>query len=372
MKHAESEGETLTLLEQLPLGASLHGKSCRFRVWAPKASSVALRILGRYRDITLTKDTNGHCDDAPDAKAGDRYFYVVDDRKPVPDPVSRFLPEGLHGPTEIVDPHRHAWSDQHWSGLKLEEYILYELHVGTFTAAGDFAGVQQKLSYLKNLGATAIELMPVAAFPHDERGGRNWGYDGASPYAVESSYGSPDDLKRLVDAAHAAGLAVVLDVVYNHLGNEGNYLGMFAPYFTDRHRTPWGNAIDYSIPQVREYFIENALYWLREYHFDGLRLDAVQTIHDDSRKHVLQELEERVQHLAGELERKLVIIAESDENDSRLIKPWPAGYGLDAVWSDDFHNAVHALLTGERGGYYQDFGPLEQVATALREGYVFH
>lgn len=305
------------------------------------------------------------------ARAGERYLYVVDDQKPVPDPVSRLLPEGVHGPTEIVDPNSYQWSDAEWCGIELADYILYELHVGTFTPQGTFDGVIERLDYLKQLGITVIEIMPVAAFP----GARNWGYDGVSPYAVQASYGGPSGLKRLVDAAHRVGLGVMLDVVYNHLGNEGNYLRFFGPYFTDRHKTPWGEAVNFDQPGsegVRRYVIENALYWIREYHLDGLRLDAVQTIKDDSRPHILEEIQENVQRLARELGRRVCVIAETDENDPRLLRaPAQGGYGLDAAWSDDFHHAVHTVLTKEDKGYYQDFGRKEQIVRALNEGFVY-
>jgi maltooligosyltrehalose trehalohydrolase len=303
------------------------------------------------------------------ARAGERYFYVVDGGKPLPDPVSRLLPEGVHGPTEIVDPDSFRWSDVNWQGLDLRDYIIYELHTGTFTPAGTFEGIIGKLDYLKSLGISVIEIMPVAAFP----GTRDWGYDGASPYAVHTAYGGPDGLKGLVNAAHAAGLGVMLDVVYNHLGPEGNYLGQFGPYFTDRHHTPWGDAINYDGPDaapVRQYFVENALYWVREYHLDGLRLDATQTIYDDSPKHIIQEIAENVHAQARELGRRVCVICETDENDARYLLR-PQGFGVDAVWSDDFHHALHTLLTPERNGYYQDFGRGEQLARALEQGFAF-
>ncbi len=313
------------------------------------------------------------------ARAGDRYFYIVDDHQPVPDPVSRLLPEGVHGPTKIVDPNAYFWSDTRWHGVELDDYIIYELHVGTFSPEGTFQGVIDRLDYLKQLGVTIVEIMPVAAFP----GVRNWGYDGVSPYAVQASYGGPDGLKRLVDAAHHAGLGIMLDVVYNHLGPEGNYLRLFGPYFTDRHETPWGEAVNYDQPGcggVRRYVVDNALYWIREYHLDGLRLDAVQTIKDDSRPHILAEIQENVQRIADEIGRRVCVIAETDENDPRLVRS-PAqacpersrrgGYGLDATWSDDFHHALHTVLTGEHGGYYRDFGRKEQIVRALNEGFVF-
>jgi len=306
-----------------------------------------------------------------EASAGDHYFYVLDDGLPVPDPVSRLLPEGVHGPTEIVDPAAYQWSDSRWSGLALREYIVYELHVGTFTPEGTFTAAIGKLEYLKQLGITVIEIMPVAAFP----GKRDWGYDGVSLYAAQASYGGPEAFKRFVDAAHARGLAVMLDVVYNHLGPEGNYLPKFGPYFTGHHKTPWGDAVNYdgaACENVRRYVVENALYWIREYHLDGLRLDAVQTIQDNSPQHIVAEIQENVQQLAHQLGRPACVIAETDENDSRYTQPPSAGgYGLDAVWSDDFHHAVHAFFTGERQGYYQDFGDPEQISRALREGYVF-
>ena len=305
------------------------------------------------------------------ARAGDRYFYIVDQNKPVPDPVSRLLPEGVHGPSEIIDPDSFAWTDERWRGCALRDYVIYELHIGAFTPEGTFDAAIAKLPYLKKLGITVIEIMPVVAFP----GARNWGYDGVSLYAVQASYGGPDGLKRLVNAAHETGLGVMLDVVYNHLGNEGNYLRLFGPYFTDQHSTPWGEAINYDQPgseEVRRYFVENALYWIREYHLDGLRLDAVQTIHDDSPRHILAEIKEKVAALATELGREVSVIAESDENDEKLVLPADrGGYGLDAVWSDDFHHAIHAFFTAEGKGYYQDFGRAEQIVRALEHGFVF-
>lgn len=304
------------------------------------------------------------------ARVGDRYAYLLDGSQPIPDPVSRLLPEGVHGPTEIVDPSLYSWSDQAWRGLPLEEYVIYELHVGAFTAEGTFDSAIQKLQYLKDLGITVVEVMPVSAAP----GTRNWGYDGVSPYAVQANYGGPEAFRRFIDAAHELGLGVILDVVYNHLGPEGNYLRRFGPYFTSHHKTPWGDAINYDdsgSEHVRRYVLENALFWIREYHLDGLRLDAVQTIKDDSPKHILAEVQENVQKLASAVNRSVVVIAETDENDSRYVRPAPRGYGLNAVWSDDFHHALHALLTAERTGYYQDFADPQQVATALREGYVF-
>jgi maltooligosyltrehalose trehalohydrolase len=353
-------------------GANPAGDSCEFRVWAPLAQSVTLRLKNEHgvKDWPMQYDDQQFFLQAF-ARPGDRYFYIVDQNKPVPDPVSRLLPEGVHGPTEIVDPEGFDWTDAGWRGLPLRDYVIYELHVGTFTPEGTFDAAIARLPYLKDLGITVVQIMPVAAFP----GTRNWGYDGASPYAVQASYGGPEGLKRLVNAAHDLGLGVVLDVVYNHLGNEGNYLRLFGPYFTGNHHTPWGEAINYDQPGsegVRRYFVQNALYWVREYHLDGLRLDAVQTIYDDSPKHILAEIKENVAELSRELGREVCVIAETDENDEKIVRPAEVGgYGLDAIWSDDFHHALHALLTGERNGYYQDFGRAEQIVRALQNGFVF-
>lgn len=356
------------------LGAFPEQDVCEFRVWAPAARAVTLRLLreDRCHDLAMAREEDGeHFTICANAHRGDRYCYVVEGNKPVPDPVSRFLPEGVHGPAEIVDPQQFAWSDDLWTGIPLKDYIIYELHIGTFTPQGTLDAAIDRLPYLKKLGITVVELMPVAAFP----GMRNWGYDGVSLYAVQASYGGPEALRRFVDAAHALGLGVMLDVVYNHLGNEGNYLRMFGPYFTSRHTTPWGEAINYDQPGchgVRRYFVENALYWIREYHLDGLRLDAVQTIKDDSPLHILAEIKEHVAELAKELGREVTVIAETDENDEAIVRPLErGGYALDAVWSDDFHHAIHALFTGERNGYYQDFGRAEQIVRALNEGFVF-
>jgi maltooligosyltrehalose trehalohydrolase len=351
------------------LGANVRSTTVEFSVWAPKTERVALHLDG-FAPVELGRDASGVFSGSANARPGDRYCYSING-KCFPDPVSRHLPEGVHGRTEIVDPDAFRWSDEDWRGLPFHEYVIYELHVGTFSKEGTFEGVIERLDYLRDLGVTAIELMPVAAFP----GERNWGYDGVSLYAVQSTYGGPDGLKRLVNAAHRRGLAVLLDVVYNHLGNEGNYLREFGPYFTDRYRTVWGDAINYDGEDgrpVRSYVIENALYWIREYHIDGLRLDAIQTINDVSHKHIVEELTEAVQEFARGSGRRVCVIAESDQNDRRLITPRiEGGFGLDAVWTDDFHHSVHTLLTGESAGYYQDYGPPEKIVKALNEGFVF-
>jgi len=308
---------------------------------------------------------------AAQALPGDRYGYVLDGGHALSDPVSRYLPDGVHGPTEIVDPATFPWGDSSWRGLALRDYVIYELHIGTFTPGGTFDSAVRKLDYLKQIGITIVEVMPVSATP----GTRNWGYDGVSPYAVQSNYGGPRAFKRFIDTAHRVGLGVILDVVYNHLGPEGNYLRRFGPYFTSHHQTPWGEAVNYDAEGcggVRRYVVNNALHWIGEYHLDGLRLDAVQTIKDDSPKHILAELQEQVQALARSQGRSVCVIAETDENDSRYTNSRTCdGYGLDGVWSDDFHHAVHAFFTGERQGYYQDFGEPGQIVRTLREGYVF-
>jgi maltooligosyltrehalose trehalohydrolase len=357
------------------LGATVRATESDFRVWAPKAQRVTLRLLrndGSREDLVMERQDGGEFHLRAKAGPGDRYCYLLeDDPLQIPDPVSRLLPEGVHGPTEIVDPNSFRWSDQSWKGLAFRDYVIYELHIGTFTPEGTFDCAIEKLDYLKQLGITAIEIMPVAAFP----GKRNWGYDGVSMYAVQESYGGPDALKRFVNAAHAKGLAVVLDVVYNHLGNEGNYLGKFGPYFTHKHTTPWGDAINFDdrdCHQVREYIIENALYWVREYHIDGLRMDAVHAIKDDSPTHVIAELRDRVHQFAARAGRQVTLVAESDENSPRYVRPREqGGYGLNGIWSDDFHHATHALFTGEHEGYYRDFGSPEQLLTALEQGFVF-
>ena len=350
------------------LGANVAADKVEFRVWAPKLQQLSAEINGLT--LELNRGEAGVFSGKAEARAGDRYCYLVGDRR-LPDPVSRLLPEGVHGRTEIVDPDAFVWTDESWRGLGSNEYVIYELHVGTFSPEGTFDGVIKKLDHLRALGVTAIEIMPVAAFPGDH----NWGYDGVSLYAVHARYGGPEGLKRLVNAAHHAGLAVVLDVVYNHLGAEGNYLREFGPYFTDRYHTVWGDAINYdgdSSQQVRKYVIENALYWIREYHIDGLRLDAIQAIYDSSKTHIIKELARDVQEFARGANRQICVIAESDQNDRNLILPaLEDGFGLDAVWSDDFHHSVHTFLTKENRGYYQDYGEPGKIVKALNEGFVF-
>lgn len=361
-----------TSRHRIHLGAVYEGDGrCRFLVWAPLAERVELHLLTPTpRRVPMTPIGDGYFQCVADAVPGTRYWYRLNGCEDRPDPASRFQPEGVHGPSQVVDP-SFAWSDREWFGLPLADYVIYELHVGTFTPEGTFAAIIPRLEALRHLGVTAIELMPVAQFP----GERNWGYDGVYPFAVQGSYGGPEQLRRLVDACHRHGLAVILDVVYNHLGPEGNYLGDYGPYFTHRYPTPWGQAINYDGPDsdpVRHFFISNALYWVTEYHIDALRLDAIHGIFDFSAKHILQELGEAVHEQAHRLRRTIHVIAESDLNDARVITPIrKGGYGLDAQWSDDFHHALHCLLTGEQNGYYEDFGKLDHLATAIQDHFVY-
>jgi maltooligosyltrehalose trehalohydrolase len=305
-----------------------------------------------------------------DVSAGAFYQYRLDDQKERPDPASRYQPQGVHGPSQIVDG-QFDWNDSEWRGLPLEKYVFYELHVGTFTPQGTLEAVIPRLSALKDLGITAIELMPVAQFPGD----RNWGYDGVYPYAVQTSYGGPMALKALIDACHRNGFAVVLDVVYNHLGPEGNYLQDFGPYFTDFYKTPWGPAVNFDragSDEVRRYFIENALEWITDFHIDALRLDAVHAIVDSSAQTFLEELGAAVHARAAEIGRDAFLIAESNRNDPRVVSPIAEnGLGLDAVWNDDFHHSVHVLLTGEHDGYYEDYSGIGDLAASYEDGFLY-
>ena len=307
----------------------------------------------------------------PDARPGDLYALVLPAGQKRPDPLSRSQPQGVHGPSQIVDPDSFSWSDHDWKGIPLRDYIFYELHTGTFTPDGTFEGIISRIRSLKELGITAIELMPVAEFP----GSRNWGYDGVNLYAPHSAYGGPCGLKKLVNACHCEGLAVVLDVVYNHIGPEGNYLAEFGPYFTGHYRTPWGQAINFDGPGsdgVRRFFIENALYWLTEYHIDALRLDAIHGMFDFSAVHILAELAERFHQQAERLGRQAWVIAESDLNDVRVIRPRSVGgYALDAQWHDEFHHAVASYMTGAQRGYLGGFGRFQDIQKAIQEGFVY-
>ncbi|HEX7053500.1 MAG TPA: malto-oligosyltrehalose trehalohydrolase [Burkholderiales bacterium] len=332
-----------------------------FRLWAPGARTVDVAIDGAFQP--MQRRAEGWFEAlVPSARAGTRYRYRIDGGQLVPDPASRFQPQDVDGPSEVIDPSAFRWKEG-WRGRPWREAVLYELHVGTFTPEGTYAAVAGKLDSLKETGITAIELMPLSDFA----GRRNWGYDGVLPYAPDSAYGRPEDLKALVQAAHDAGLMILLDVVYNHFGPKGNYLGLYAPeFFTDRHRTPWGAAIDFSRPAVRRFFIENALYWLEEYRFDGLRFDAVHAIYDDSPTHVLDELCREVRARYGS-SRHLVL--ENDANQSRFIGPGR----YDAQWNDDAHHACHVLATGEDDGYYVAYAdaPAKHLARCLAEGFAY-
>ena len=332
---------------------------------------VGVRLLGADRLIPLEKTSCGYHEAVVEnVQAGELYLFHLGQDRERPDPASRFQPEGVHGPSQLLDP-QFSWDDDDWHGLPLHDFIIYELHVGTFTAPGTFDAIAAQLDYLIELGITAIELMPVAQFP----GRRNWGYDGVYPFAVQNSYGGPQGLKKLVNACHRRGLAVVLDVVYNHLGPEGNYLGEYGPYFTDRYKTPWGPALNFDGPwsdEVRNYFIQNALDWVSEFHIDALRLDAVHAILDHSPMTFLEELGDAVDREAMRLNRQIFLIAESADNNARLVRERECGgYGLDAQWNDDLHHCLLALLTDEREGYYQDYGDFRQFTKAYREGFAY-
>ncbi len=363
----------------MPFGAEVQEEAgVRFRLWAPQAQSVHLQLEpldGEKRMLPMEKRGRGwyhlHIDDA---SVGALYRYQVNRELLVPDPASRYQPEDVHGPSEVVSPIDFSWDDGAWKGRPWEETILYEMHVGTFTSEGTFAAAAARLDYLVNLGITAVELMPLADFP----GGRNWGYDGAFLFAPDSSYGRPEDLKRFVQTAHHKGLMVFLDVVYNHFGPEGNYLPIYAEsFFTNRHQTPWGAAIHFDGPDrraVRDFFIHNALYWLEEYHFDGLRIDAVHAIRDDSQPHILEELAQKVRETLGK-ERHIHLVLENDNNASRFLKRDPSGTLIfySAQWNDDMHHSLHCLLTKESAGYYADYRdhPVFFLGRCLAEGFAY-
>jgi maltooligosyltrehalose trehalohydrolase len=360
-------------MRMIPGAKYKKNNNCSFTVWAPKAKSVKLLLttLGKRRTVALEKIDGGYWYiEIEDVTPDSLYFYRLEDLIRRPDPASYFQPEGVHGPSAVID-HQFPWKDIDWPGIPLEKMIIYELHVGAFSKKGTFEGIIKRLNDLSHLGVNAIELMPVAQFS----GERNWGYDGVFPYAVQNSYGGVKGLKKLINACHQKGLAVILDVVYNHLGPEGNHLHDFGPYFTDKYQTPWGQALNFDGPysdQVRDFFFENALYWFREYHIDALRLDALHAVFDDSAKHFLEELSERVEQFSKDSGHQRYLIGESDLNDIMLIKQRAkGGYGLDAQWCDDFHHSLHALLTKERNGYYQDFGKIDDLAKALKEGFVY-
>jgi len=359
---------------RMPFGAEVREDgTTRFRLWAPGARQVELWLEEPGRAVGMPRDAGGWAEYVTrEAPPGTRYRYRIDGNLLVPDPAARFQPGDVHGASEVVDPLAHAWTDTAWAGLPPERLVFYELHVGAFSGAGTYAGVAERLDHLVSLGVTAVELMPLADFP----GRRGWGYDGVLLFAPEASYGRPEDLKTLVDAAHARGLAVFLDVVYNHFGPEGNYLHLYAPdFFNPRHQTPWGAGINYDgagSAVVRAFMIHNALYWIEEYHLDGLRLDAVNTIADDSPRHLLVELGRAVADGPGR-DRRVHLVLENGANEARYLRPVDGPRRLyQAQWNDDVHHALHVLLTGEVGGYYGDYQPpLPHLGRCLTEGFAF-
>ena len=367
----------MTAVWRLRRGATLTETGATFSVWAPSAAALRVVVTGGEaagehalsRSVTERGVWEARIHGV---RAGDRYGYLVNEETQVlPDPVSRLQPDGVHAKSAVVDPDAFTWSDAGWTGLALADFVIYEVHVGTFTPEGTFDAAIARLADLRALGITAIELMPVAEFP----GRRNWGYDGVQHYAPHHAYGGPDGLRRLVDAAHAQGIAVVLDVVYNHVGPEGNYLDRFGPYFTDTYRTPWGRALNYDgagSDEVRRWAHDNALHWVTEYHVDALRLDAVHGIYDFGALAFLEELSDEIHEVGRQLGRKIQLMAESDLNDPRLVRsPAEGGFGVDAQWADDFHHTLHALITGESGGYYGDYHGTATIADVYREPYFY-
>ena len=361
----------------MPFGAQIEegDGTTRFRLWAPAASQVDVELGGKRIPLARGSEGGGwHEARLEDAGAGTRYCYLIDGDLRVPDPASRFNPDDIHGASEVIDPLAFAWRDDAWRGRRWEEAVIYELHAGCFSRSGDYDGIRRRLDTLAELGVTALELMPVADFP----GRRNWGYDGVLPFAPDAAYGRPEDLKMLVQEAHARGLMMLLDVVYNHFGPEGNYLHAYAPdFFNPRHATPWGAAINFDAPGcevVRDFFIHNALYWIEEFHFDGLRLDAIHAIRDDSQPDIVEALCAAV-HAGPGRERLVHLVLENDKNQSRYLPRDGEGRPrlATAQWNDDIHHAAHVLATGERDGYYADYAgaPLAQLGRCLAEGFAF-
>jgi maltooligosyltrehalose trehalohydrolase len=370
--HDERQRDLTSQIDE-PLGAvRASDGSCKFLLWAPRAERVDVAIFDpENRLIPMVPIGRGYFAASIEyIAAGATYLYRLDGQKERPDPVSRYQPQGVHGPSQVVETHFN-WSDAGWRGIPLRKYVLYELHVGTFTPEGTFDAVIPRIADLKELGVTALEIMPVAQFP----GGRNWGYDGVYPFAVQDSYGGPAGLKRLIDACHQHEMAVVLDVVYNHFGPEGNYISEFAPYFTPDYHTPWGDALNFDGPQsdeVRRFFFENALQWINDFHFDALRLDAIHAVIDPSARNFLEELGIICRAAAEKLNRRFFLIAESNRNDPRIVSGSEVGgRALDAEWNDDFHHALHFMLTGEQNGYYEDFSEIGELARAVEDGFVY-
>src|ERR1700753_4340851 len=361
----------------MPFGAELtDGGSVRFRLWAPAAKQVDLALTderGTRQMLPMQQLEAGWYElVTAQARAGSLYKYRIDGKTEVPDPASRRNPNDVHGPSEVVDAAAFEWTDDEWHSRPWHEAVVYELHIGSFSPEGTFKGAESKLPHLAELGVTVIELMPIADFP----GARGWGYDGVLQYSPESSYGTPDELKSLIAAAHKQRIAVMLDVVYNHFGPEGNYLGVYSPqFFTDRHHTPWGAAINFDGKDgrpVRDFFINNVLYWLDEYHFDGLRFDAVHAIIDDSKKHILTEIAETARAHVG-ADRHIYLVLENGDNEARFLGSPGRSNKFDAQWDDDVHHCLHVILTGETDGYYEDYAeqPHAKLCRSLAEGFVY-
>ncbi|HBB31842.1 MAG TPA: malto-oligosyltrehalose trehalohydrolase [Cyanobacteria bacterium UBA8803] len=358
----------------MKIGSNYLGEDrCEFTVWAPFYEEVAVQIVSPdQRLIPMQNDEWGYWQAVVEnIQPGTLYFYKLDGDLNRPDPASHSQPEDIYGPSEVVDHAQMNWTDSQWFGIPLEDMIIYEVHVGTFTPAGTFEAIISRLQELRQLGVNAIELMPIGQFP----GNRNWGYDGVFPFAAQHSYGGPSGLKKLVDAAHQQGIAIFLDVIYNHFGPDGNFMNDYGPYFTASYRTAWGNAINFDNTYsygVRNYFIQNALYWFENFHIDALRLDASDHIFDMGVKHFLQELAETTEAFSQKQGRKFYLTAENDLSDTKIIRPITAcGYGIDAQWNDAFHHCLHTLLTGEQAGYYEDYGTCAQMAKAIKEGFVY-
>ena len=349
-----------------------NSNSIRFTVWAPEKKRMVLHVVSPYeKEVEMKKEEEGYFTiQLPTGQHPIQYFFKPENENDFPDPASHYQPQGVHGPSQVVNHSSFQWSDETWKGLPLQELIIYELHVGTFTPEGSFEAIIPRLNELKELGVNALEIMPVSQFP----GARNWGYDGVYPYAVQNSYGGPDGLKKLVNAAHQKGIAVILDVVYNHVGPEGNYLSQFGPYFTKKYYTPWGEAINFDgewSDGVREFFSDNVLFWFEQYHIDGLRCDAIHSVFDNGAVHFWELTSQKVKVLEAELGRPLHLIAESDLNSPKVVKLAEAGgYGFSAQWLDDFHHALYVFLNKHDKERYYDFGKMQQLAKAYKEGFV--
>ena len=356
----------------MKIGANYYQKECEFLVWAPGQSKVSLVLPEKNQVLKMDPEKNGYWRLViNNIEPKTRYMFRLEDDISRPDPSSHYQPDGVFGPSLIMDHSSFSWKDANWHGINFEEMIIYEIHTGTFSASGTFAGVTEKASEFSELGVNAVELMPISQFS----GARNWGYDAVFPFAVQNTYGGPDELKVLVNEFHSKGIAVILDVVYNHLGPEGSILKYFGPYFLVNQVTPWGASINFdgvNSSQVRNFFFENAIYWFKNYHIDALRLDAVFAILDKSPSHFLKELSEKVEDFSKTISKKLVLVGENGNIDSKLLQPRnESGYGLDALWHDDFHHSLHGLLTGEKNSYYNNFGSLGKFIEVLNQNYFY-